>query len=56
VKNLKMYITNACAKTHETLWKKQEKTTTYNIVIVPMKKPCEEKSRNRHYLTLTLPH
>jgi hypothetical protein len=26
--NLKMYITNACAKTLEILWEKQEKATT----------------------------
>jgi hypothetical protein len=34
-----MYITNACAKTPENLWKKQEKTTTYNVIIVSMKNP-----------------
>jgi hypothetical protein len=38
-KNLKMYITNVCAKTPETLWGKQEKVTAYNIVILPMKTP-----------------
>jgi hypothetical protein len=55
-KNLKMYITNVCAKTPETLWGKQEKATIYNAVIVPIKNPCGEKSGNRHYLILTLPH
>jgi hypothetical protein len=49
-KNLKMYIINDCAKTPETLWEKQEKATTRNVIIVPMKNPCREKSRNRHYL------
>jgi hypothetical protein len=55
-KNMKMYITNAYAKISETLWGKQEKITTYNIIIVPMKNTCEKKLRNIHYLTLTLPH
>jgi hypothetical protein len=36
-KNLKMYITNACAQTPKTLWEKQEKAITYNVVIVTMK-------------------
>jgi hypothetical protein len=47
---------NACAKSSEILWEKQEKATTYNIIIVLMKNPCGEKSRNTYYLTLTLPH
>jgi hypothetical protein len=55
-KNLKMYITNVCAKTSETLWEKQEKATTWDVIIVLMKTPREKKSRNIHYLTLTLPH
>jgi hypothetical protein len=55
-KNLKIYITNACVKTPKTLWEKQEKGTTYNIIIVPMKNHCREKLRNKYYLTLTSPH
>jgi hypothetical protein len=55
-KYLKMYIINACTKTLETLWEKQEKGISYNAIIVSMKNPCEKKSRNKHYLTLTLPY
>jgi hypothetical protein len=54
--NQKIYIINAYAKTTKTLWKKQEKATTYNVIIVPTKNLCGEKSRNRHYLTLILSH
>jgi hypothetical protein len=39
---MKMYIINACAKTPETLRKKQDKVTVYNVIIVPMKNPCRE--------------
>jgi hypothetical protein len=42
-----MYIINVCAKTLETLWKKQEKATIYNVVIVPMKTPCGEKIKKQ---------
>jgi hypothetical protein len=55
-KNLKIYIINACAKTPETLWEKQEKTTVYNVIIVLMKNSCGKKSSNKYYLTLTLPY
>jgi hypothetical protein len=30
-------VINTCAKTPETLWKKQEKVTAYNVIIVLMK-------------------
>jgi hypothetical protein len=51
-------IINACAKTPETLWEKQEKATIYNVIIVTMKKPCGKKSRTdmilqRHCLVKT---
>jgi hypothetical protein len=36
-KNLKIYIINTCVKTPETPWEKQEKATTYNVIIVPIK-------------------
>jgi hypothetical protein len=42
-KNMKMYVLNACAKTPKTLWEKLKKATTYNVVFVPMKNPCEKK-------------
>jgi hypothetical protein len=47
-------IINTYAKTLEIMWKKQEKATTYNVIIVPMKNLCGKKSRNIHDLTLTL--
>jgi hypothetical protein len=50
IKNLKIYITNDCAKTPKIMWENKEKTTTWNVVIIPMKTPCGEKSRNTHYL------
>jgi hypothetical protein len=49
-KNLKMYIINVCAKTPKTLWGKQKKATSYNVVIVPMKNPCGEKIK-KHTLS-----
>jgi hypothetical protein len=38
-----MCIINICAKTPETLYEKHEKTTSYNVVIIPMKNSCGKK-------------
>jgi hypothetical protein len=46
-KNLKIYIINTCVKTPETLWEKQKKATTYNVIIVPMKKTCRKKIKKQ---------
>jgi hypothetical protein len=35
-----MYITNVYAKSPDTLGEKQEKTTTYNVVIIFIKNSC----------------
>jgi hypothetical protein len=50
-----MYIINVCVKTPKPVVK-HEKATSYNVIIVTMKNPRGEKLRNKHYLTLTLPH
>jgi hypothetical protein len=56
-KNLKICILNACTKTSETLWKKQEKAIIYNIITVSIKNPCGEKIKKQtSNLALALPH
>jgi hypothetical protein len=40
-----MCIINICAKTPETLYEKHEKTTSYNVVIIPMKNSCGKKNQ-----------
>jgi hypothetical protein len=42
-----MYIIYACAKTPEIQWGKQEKAITKNVIIVPMKNPCEKKIKEQ---------